>query len=240
MTAGVSNRVADAFDNTAKAEYRAKHLEALREAAPELWEDDDRRRLRGAWLELMGATGWRTLELLVGAGALSEENFVGVDFDADRIDAYRTRYPRARWLAGDVLDLVNSSELEDVSVLHYDGYEAAGSARMAHVAEQLTTVLRRSVETFGAAAVVWNADLDACRLQGAQPAAALRAHARTLAALLTGVAGERRLFTQERLLPTGADTLVTDTRFVGAAGSFDIYRGKSTGHRMVCLRVVIR
>ncbi len=121
----VSNRSSDTFENEGKRAYRARHLEVLRDQAPELWTDAPPGQLRGAWLELMGSTGWRTLELLTAAAVLPPSSFVGADLDHDRIDDYRRRYPGARWLAGDVLDYVEGPELDDISVVHFDGYEAA-------------------------------------------------------------------------------------------------------------------
>ena len=61
----LSNRQHDAFDNDAKMACREGNLRVLREAAYRLWENAERTRLRCDWCELMGATGLRTLELLV-------------------------------------------------------------------------------------------------------------------------------------------------------------------------------
>jgi hypothetical protein len=236
----VSNRSSDAFENEGKRAYRARHLEVLRDQAPELWTDEPPGRLRGAWLELMGSTGWRTLELLTDAAVLSPSSFVGADLDHDRIDDYRRRYPDARWLAGDVLDHVESPELDDVSVIHFDGYEAAGSVKFDHVGEQLAVVLRRAVARHGAAALLVNSDLDATRLHGQQPSAALRRHATTLAAVLAGAGIARREVTPEMLLPAGAENVVGDRAFVGLLGAFEVYKGKSTGHRMASCRAILR
>lgn len=235
-----SSRRDDHFDNSAKTAYREGHLTALREHAPELWEDEGRTRLRGAWLELMGATGWRTRDLLVSSGVLPSDRFVGVDLDADRIAAYRARYPDSRWLAGDLLDLIDCPELHDVTVLHYDGYEAVGGPRLEHVGHQLASALQRSVAQHGAAALFWNADLDACRLQHRAPDQALRRHAQLLARLLRDALGPRRGLLATDLLPTGAEQLPADPAFTGWAGRFEIYRGKPTGHRMACLRLILR
>lgn len=236
----VSDRASDSFDNTVKASYRSRHVDVLRAQVPELWDDEGRPRLRGAWLELMGATGWKTLDLLVNEGALGRSAFVGVDLDAARIAGYRARYPDARWLAGDVLDHVQRPELEDVSVVHFDGYEAAGGRRLEHVGEQLSPLLRRAVARFGAAVLLWNADLDATRRLGQPAARALRLHATTLAAVLQGAVGARRAFGAEGLLAAGAEHAVTDPAFVGLVGAFEVYRGKGGGHRMACLRAVLR
>lgn len=239
MTA-LSDRQADAFDNVAKSAYRREHLQVVRLQAPELWDEEERPHLRGAWLELMGATGWRTLELLLEAGALTREQFIGVDLDPDRIADYRTRFPGARWLAGDLLDLVDRPELEDVTVVHFDAYNAVASPRLEHISEQLSAILRRAVERFGAALLAWNADLDAARLHKQAPATALRSHAHLLTGLLTAVLGARRVLGEAALLPAGAEHAASALDFVGALGAFQVYRGKANGHRMACLRLVLR
>lgn len=235
----VSDRATDAFDNDTKSAYRARHLDVLRGQVPELWSDDSPG-LKGSWLELMGSTGWKTLDLLVGEGVLTPVSFVGADLDATRIADYRARYPAARWIAGDVLDFVERPELEDVSVVHFDGYETVASSRLEHVGEQLGVILRRAVARQGAALLLWNSDLDATRLHGQPAAPALRQHAATLAAILANAAGERRVVTPETLLPVGTEEAVTARAFVGDVGAFEIYRGKSTGHRMACCRVILR
>lgn len=235
----VSDRREDAYDNPAKSAYRERHLSALREQAPELWDDEERTRLSGSWLELMGTTGWRTLELLVGTGAIGTEQFVGVDLDLARIDSYRAQYPHASWLAGDLLDLVDRPELREVTVLHYDGYEAVGGTRLEHVGEQLCAMLRRAVQRHGAGALMWNADLDATRLRHQSASEALRDHAQVLSRVLRRSLGPRRDLASTALLPPGDESRV-DSSFVGPVGSFEIYRGKSTSHRMACLRLVVR
>lgn len=235
----VSDRTTDAFDNPAKAAYRERHVEVLR-SVPELWDDAAGPGLRGSWLELMGTTGWRTLELLTSAGAIHHEQFVGVDLDLPRIEGYRARYPRARWLQGNVLDHVAGPELQDTSVVHYDGYETVDSPKLDHVAEQLRPVLRRSVDRHGAAVLIWNADLDASRLRRRSPVDALQGHAVALAEILREIGGDRRSFEVSGLLPGGQERVVGHLGFTGLVGAFEVYRGKPGGHRMACIRVVIR
>lgn len=236
----VSDRSQDAFDNVSKAAYRQGHLDVVR-AVPELWrDDDDEPRLRGYWLELMGSTGWRTLELLSAAGAIDHSQFVGVDLESDRIEHYRSQYPRALWLSGNVLDLVNRVELQETSVVDYDGYDAVDSPRLHHVAEQLLPVLRRSIDRLGAAVLLWNADLDASRLRRRSASESLNAHASTIAGLLRCAVGPRRSVGAAGLLPPERAEVVRDPAFTGMVGAFEIYRGKPGGHRMACLRVVLR
>lgn len=238
MTA-ISSRAEDAFDNPAKSAYRARHLHVLREQAPELWKDGNGS-LLGAWLELVGSTGWLMRRLLIDEGAIQARSFVGVDLDTDRIAEYRTRFPESRWLAGDLLDLIHQPELEDVAVVHFDGYEAAASPRLVHIGEQLMILLRRAVARFGAAALIWNTDLDACRLRRQSADRALHAHAGVLAAILREAVYARRMVRDDALLAGADGPWVARPKFIGTKGAFEIYRGTTTGHRMACLRAILR
>src|SRR2546421_654947 len=74
---------------------RAGNLRVLREAAFLLWEDGDRKRLRCDWCELMGETGWLTLDMLEREGALPPGAFVGIDLDPARIEINTDK--SARW-----------------------------------------------------------------------------------------------------------------------------------------------
>jgi hypothetical protein len=96
----VSDRQHDAFDNPAKAQCRDGNPRVLREAAHLLWEDDSRSRLRCDWCELMGATGFLTLDVLQREGVLAAGGFVGVDLDLARIDGFRQSRPDLKWIAG--------------------------------------------------------------------------------------------------------------------------------------------
>ena len=85
----LSDRRHDAFDNPAKMACRERNLRVLREAAFLRWEDDNRTRLRCDWCELMGATGWLTLDLLERERVLAPVAFVGVDLNLACIDGCR-------------------------------------------------------------------------------------------------------------------------------------------------------
>ncbi len=61
-----------------------------------------------------------------------------------------------------------------------------------------------------------------------------------LAGILAAAAGGRRELSPEMLLPTGAEEAVAARSFVGLLGACEIYRGKATGHRMACVRLVLR
>src|SRR5258707_160616 len=93
MTSPLSNRRHDAFDNPAKMACREGNLRVLREAAHLLWADGGRTRLRCDWCELMGETGWLTIDLLEREGVLALGGFVGIDLDPARIDGFRQRRP---------------------------------------------------------------------------------------------------------------------------------------------------
>src|SRR5436309_13630233 len=121
MTA-FSDRQHDAFDNPAKMACRAGNLRVLREAAFLLWEDGERTRLRCDWCELMGATGFLTLDLLEREGVLAPGGFVGIDLDPARIDGFRQQRSDLKWVAGNLYERHDAPELANVGVLNFDGY----------------------------------------------------------------------------------------------------------------------
>src|SRR5690349_24735674 len=116
----LSSRQTDAFDNPAKAACRAGNLRVLREAAYLLWEDGNRTRLRCDWCELMGATGWLTLDLLEREQALAPGGSVGIDLDSARIDSFRQRRPDLKWLARSLYERLEDADLTNVGILNLD------------------------------------------------------------------------------------------------------------------------
>src|SRR5438552_15587293 len=112
----LSDRQTDAFDNPAKMACRAGNLRVLREATFLLWEDSDRSRLRCDWCELMGATGWLTLDLLERERVLAPGGFVGIDLDPARIASCRQRRPDLKWVAGNLYELLDAAELANVGI----------------------------------------------------------------------------------------------------------------------------
>src|SRR5713226_9467515 len=107
----LSDRQHDAFDNAAKMACRQGNVRALREAAYLLWEDGERTRLCCDWCELMGGTGMLTLDLLEREGVLAAGGFVGIDLDPARIDDFRQRRPDLNWVAGNLYERLESTEL---------------------------------------------------------------------------------------------------------------------------------
>lgn len=238
---GVSSRVAHSFDNASKTMTRERNLLALVEQAGELWEDEGHTRLRCDWAELLGETGGRTLAMLERAGVLAPGGFVGIDREPGIIERFAAAHPGFKWVAADVMDALGHPALRRVGVLNFDGYEAVGSPRTRPIGHLIAEVARRSLRRFAAFTLFWNTDLDAVRIQGkATFAAALAGHARTVAEVLSGALPPRRRLTGDALLPPGSETVVDDPGFTGIVGSFEIYRGKSSGHRMSNLRLVLR
>src|SRR5437016_8467659 len=123
----LSDRRHDAFDNPAKMACRAGNLRVLREAAFLLWEDGDRKRLRCDWCELMGETGWLTLDMLEREGALPAGAFVGIDLDPARIAGFRERRPDLKWVAGNLYERLDAPELANVGILNLDEYGEVGN-----------------------------------------------------------------------------------------------------------------
>jgi hypothetical protein len=236
----VSSRSSHTFDNGPKTMTRERNLLALVEQAGELWDDDRHGRLRCDWCELTGQTGALTLSMLERAGVLAASGFVGIDREPSIIAGFAAKFPSYKWVTGDIMDALRNPALRRVGVLNHDGYEMVGSSRTRPVGRLVAEVARRSIRRFGAAVVFWNSDLDAVRVHGKTFSSALAEHARTIADVLGEALPARRRLAPEMLLPRGAEGAVDDPAFTGMLGSIEVYRGKSTGHRMCNVRLILR
>jgi hypothetical protein len=236
--APLSDRQHDAFDNPAKAACREGNLRALREAAFLLWEDGTRQRLRCDWCELMGATGWLTLDLLERTGALAAGGFVGIDLDQSRIEGLREQRPDLKWLFGNLYELLDRPELSNVGILNLDEYGAVGGPNAVVDFSLIRSLVRKGLERFGEFALFWNQDLDAVVRRRKDRGPSLRQHADMVCKALKGCLARREL-TPEMLLPVGGEEQI-DAGFTGTLGAFEIYRGATRGHRMANLRIILR
>jgi hypothetical protein len=234
----VSDRQHDAFDNPAKMACRAGNLRVLREAAYLLWQDGDRTRLRCDWCELMGETGWLTIDLLEREEVLAPGGFVGIDLDPDRIDAFRQRRPDLKWVAGNLYERLEAPELANVGVLNLDEYGEVANAGAEVDFPLVRGLVRRGLDAFGEFALFWNQDLDSVTRRRQGRGQALRRHADMVCAALRDCL-PRRALTSGMLLPEGSEKAV-DAGFVGVLGAFEVYRGAAHGHRMANLRVILR
>jgi hypothetical protein len=234
----LSDRKHDAFDNPAKMACRQGNLRVLREAAYLLWEDSTRTRLRCDWCELMGATGERTIELLEREGVLAPGGFVGVDLNPARIEGFRQRRPDLKWVAGNLYERLEAPELANVGVLNLDAYGEIGDPDGEGDFQLVRGMTLRGVEKFGEFALFWNQDLDSVVRRGINRGQALRRHAAMVCRALKGCLPRRDLAC-EMLLPEGSEERI-DSGFVGLLGAFEIYRGKTKGHRMANLRIILR
>ena len=234
----LSDRQHDAFDNPAKMACREGNLRVLREAAYLLWEDSTRTRLRCDWCELMGATGERTIDLLEREGVLAPGGFVGVDLDSARIDGFRQRRPDLKWVAGNIYEQLEAPELANVGVLNLDAYGEIGDPDGVGDFQLIRGMALRGVEMFGEFALFWNQDLDSVVRRRINRGQALRRHADIVCKALKGCLPRRDL-DSDMLLPEGGAEMI-DSGFVGVLGAFEIYRGKTKGHRMANLRIILR
>src|SRR5258707_8872419 len=155
-----SDRQHDAFDNPAKMACREGNLRVLREAAFLLWHDGDRTRLRCDWCELMGATGFLTLDLLDRQGVLAPGGFVGIDLDPARIDDFRQRRPDLKWVAGNLYERLETAELANVGILNLDEYGEVGNPDTMVDFALVRGLVQRGLAKFGEFALFWNQDLD--------------------------------------------------------------------------------
>ena len=234
----LSDRQSDAFDNPAKMACRQGNLRALREAAHLLWEDGDHKRLRCDWCELMGETGFLTLDLLEREDVLASSGFVGIDLAPTRIEGFRQRRPDLKWVAGNLYERLEAAELANVGILNLDVYGEVGNRSAPVDFPLLRGLVQRGLHTFGEFALFWNQDLDAVVRRRQDRGQALRRHAETVCETLRGCLPRREL-TPVMLLPEGSESKI-DSGFLGVLGAFEIYRGSVRGHRMANLRVILR
>jgi hypothetical protein len=234
----LSDRQSDAFDNPAKMACREGNLRVLREAAFLLWEDGERKRLRCDWCELMGETGFLTLDLLESQGVLAPTGFVGIDLDPARIDGFRQRRPDLKWVAGNLYEHLDAPELANVGILNLDEYGQVGSHSAQVDFPLIRGLVKRGLDRFGEFALFWNQDLDAVVRRGQDRGQALRRHADMVCEALRGCLPRREL-TSTMLLPAGSEKKI-DEGFLGVLGAFDVYRGSRRGHRMANLRIILR
>jgi len=233
-----SNRQHDAFDNPAKTACREGNLRVLREAAFLLWEDGNRTRLRCDWCELMGATGFLTLDLLERDGVLAPAGFVGIDLDPARIAEFRERRPDLKWVAGNLYERLDAPELANVGILNLDEYGEVGNRSAQVDFDLIRGLVKRGLDTFGEFALFWNQDLDAVVRRRHERGQALRRHADMVCDGLRDCLPRREL-TSAMLLPEGGEKEI-DAGFVGVLGAFEVYRGSAHGHRMANLRAILR
>jgi hypothetical protein len=234
----LSDRQHDAFDNPAKMACREGNLRVLREAAYLLWEDGERTRLRCDWCELMGATGLLTLGLLQREGILAPGGFVGIDLDPARIDGFRQQRPDVKWVAGNLYERLDAPELANVGVLNLDQYGEVGNPDTMGDFQLIRALVSRGLNRFGEFALFWNQDLDSVVRRRNNRGLALRQHAELVCKALKGC-WPRRELTRAMLLPEGSEAQI-DAGFVGVLGAFEVYRGKTRGHRMANLRLILR
>lgn len=234
----ISNRATDAFDNPAKMACREGNLRVLREAAFLLWADGDRTQLRCDWCELMGETGLLTLDLLEREGVLAPAGFVGIDLDSARINGFRERRPDLKWVAGNLYERLEASELANVGILNLDEYGEVGHRSSLVDFPLVRGLVRRGLDTFGEFALFWNQDLDAVVRRRQDRAESLRRHADMVCEALQGCLPRREL-TSTMLLPEGSEKYIA-AGFLGVLGAFEIYRGSVRGHRMANLRLILR
>jgi hypothetical protein len=234
----LSDRNRDSFDNHAKMACREGNLRVLRESGYLLWEDNDRLRLRCDWCELMGTTGWLTLDLLERAGVLAPGGFVGVDLDRVRIDNFRQRRPDLKWIAGNLYEHLDRVELANVGILNLDEYGEVGSQNALVDFSLIRALVKAGLEKFDEFALFWNQDLDAVVRRRGDRGQRLRHHAEMVCEALKGCLPRRDL-TSSMLLPEGGEDKI-NSGFIGTLGAFEIYRGANRGHRMANLRIILR
>jgi hypothetical protein len=99
-------------------------------------------------------------------------------------------------------------------------------------------LVQRSVDKFGEFILLYNKDLDGVLRQKQRPGEMLRRHSNKICELFEEYLPNRR-FDPLVLLPQDAEKEI-ENGFTGILGAYEIYKGKSGGHRMANLRLIFR
>lgn len=230
------SRAVDTFDSPSKDAYRQRNVRLLREASFLVGADG---KLVGDWVELVGGSGWRSLELLEREGLVAAGQFVGVDFDAAHIDKYKAERPDMQWVCGNLFTHVSAlRQKHRVAVLNVDGYSETGAEDAGPLLTAIRPLIQDGVRRFNEFALFWTTCLDATTRHGKRQAGALRRQAEVVVDVLRGYAPMRALRVED-VLPIGSEAAVEDTGFVGTLGGFDVYVGEGHKQRMAVLRLLL-
>jgi len=180
----------------------------------------------------MGASGIETLKLLEDF----IPNFIGIDLDPDNIIKYKSIYPNYQWHVANFFDIIN--KLDDVGVLNLDIYGNVGYDRDYADLLRIKSIIHKSINKFGEFILFYNKDLDGVLRQKQNPGKMLRYHSQKICDAFNNYLPNRK-FDLYSLMPQGAEKEINDG-FTGIIGAYEIYKGKSSGHRMANLRLLFK
>ena len=226
-----SIRQTDEFFNSSKQSTRQNNISVVEQS--NLIIDN---KLCCSWCEIMGASGMETLTILEEKELLNPGSFIGIDLDKDRISNFRSQRPDLQWFANNIFDIL--PQLNDVGVLNLDIYGKVGYDKDYYDLSLIKVLITKSIKKLGEFILFYNKDLDATARQKIKRGDALRYHSDRICEVFKDYLPNRQ-FDSLNLLPKNAEEKI-ENGFVGQIGAYEIYKGKTNGHRMANLRIIFR
>lgn len=216
-----------------KTEWRSRNVEFLLRSRL-CWGG----RLPCRYVELLGRTGDGSFRLMREAGLLGEGDdhlFVGVDMDRREVRHHRAADAPFQTVIGNAVQVCNELRMrgEPPGALNLDLESAAGDPGWwRRNGRYMASIANAGVKEHGSFCLILNASLDGgCRSSGLRAPEVLRRHAK----MVTEHLGHLGV-TEARLLPPGTEAALSEHRWMGKIGSFDVYRSPGRRSRMATLR----
>jgi hypothetical protein len=218
------------FLNSSKHQSRLNNINIVKQS--NLIRDN---KLICSWCELMGASGMETLSLLEDEGLMTN-NFIGIDTDFNLINNYKQQRPDLQWFSENIFDII--PKLNNIGVLNLDIYGNINNKRDYFNLGLIKNLIIKSVERFGEFILFYNKDLDGVVREKKNIGISLRQHTNKICEIFNGYL-PNRILNSLSILPEKSEQEI-DNGFIGQIGAYEIYKGKSKGHRMANLHLIFR
>jgi hypothetical protein len=225
-----SIRTTHEFFNSSKQQSRINNINIVKQS--NLIQKD---KLICSWCEIMGVSGIETLKLLEGENLLKPKGFIGIDTNSKIISEFKLKRPDLTWINSDIFDSLDS--LEDVGILNLDTYGNINNEKDNFNLFLLKRLIINSIKKFGEFILFYNKDLDGILREGKTIPSSLRDHTNTICKIFKNYLPNRSI-NPFNILPENKENIQND--FVGQLGSYEIYKGKKRGHRMINLHLIFR
>ena len=225
-----SIRTTHEFFNSSKQQSRINNINIVKQS--NLIQKD---KLICSWCEIMGASGIETLTLLENEKLLKPKGFIGIDTDSKIISEFKLKRPDLTWINNDVFDSLDY--LEDIGILNLDTYGNINNQKDNFNLSLIKKIIINSVEKFGEFILFYNKDLDGVMREGKTIPYSLRNHTNIICEIFNNYLPNRSI-DPLNILPKGMENIPNN--FVGQLGSYEIYKGKKRGHRMINLHLIFR
>lgn len=225
-----SIRPSHEFFNVSKQSSRLNNINILKQT--NLVQNN---KLICSWVELMGASGLETLTALEEQSLLNPNSFIGIDLDSNLINQFKMQRPDLEWYNDNIFNIL--PKLNNVGVLNLDIYGNIDNDSDYMNLSLLKSLIVKSINKFGEFVLFYNKDLDGVQREQKQIAESLRSHTDKICETFSHYLPNRKLDSYN-LLPKNAEYI--ENKFVGKLGAYEIYKGKTKGHRMCNLHLIFR